>query len=458
MIDVLLDAGHGGIDSGAVGKSGLKEKDVNLKLAFKIGKLLQDRGVKLAYTRTTDILLGKTINEDLIERVRISNQNIKPKYFISIHNNSFTPSANGSETFVIGLGGNAEKLARNVQANLIAETGLYNRGVKTANFYVLKYTDCPAILVEVAFLSNIHEELLLRNDDFLNKAATGIAKGICIQLGVKWDIDTPKPLTQNSISWKWALDKGLVKQENKTKEIENAVEVLYNLNKVPVVPTPTPILRPNKYEIIGTTHVVRLDPMKPKIQEMVLKTGNALAKTESNFVNGALFLRNPDKTIKGSIGWLVSEGKVLAERHEDVDFGWKGNPKGSFIVYKDGSVFSGWKWDSEMRKEVNNIWFCVQGFNLYPPNMTVKQGLVAEGYAYGSVGFAANRLSMGYNGKDIVIAARPDSDAERSQLTMDNLGCKNNSICLDSNSTMNMVVNGQKIITTDVLLCSIITF
>lgn len=449
MVDILLDPGHGSQDPGAIGQNGTKEKDINLKISLKVGKLLNERDVSIAYTRTTDILLGTNVNLDLKERVRLANEVYKPKYFVSIHNNAHSsPSAKGTETYIVGTGGNAEKLAQKVHPSLIKSTGLYDRGIKTANFYVLKYTDMPAILIECAFLSNPDEEKLLNDDNFLNKIAEGIAKGICEFLGKKWEMEMPV-----SDAWKWALNLGIVKQENKTKEVENAVNILYELNN-PKVTIPK---HESKYDYIGTTHVIEIDPMALKCKDMVLKSGNQLANEYQNFVNANFFLWENGKP-KKTVGWLVSEGKILAKRYEDLDYGWKGNPKGTLIVYKDGKVEIGWKWDSELRAVENDIWFCVQGFNLFPPNMTVKKGIAKEGFDYSTTGYTTTRLSIGYNPitKKIVIAVRPDSDAERAQLTMKNLSCEGNAICLDSGLSVNMVYNGKKLTTTDRQLASII--
>ena len=452
MVDILIDAGHGGIiDSGAVGVTGLKEKDVNLTLALKLGKLLESKNVKVAYTRETDVSLGKTVNEDLQERVRISNNVVKPKYFVSIHNNWVSsPNVSGTETFIIGTGGNAEKLAADVHGELINEIKLVDRKVKIGNFYVLRNTICPAILVEVAFLSNSGDEKLLRNNDFLDKAVTGIAKGICKRLGVAWDV-----VSKHSSAWEWALEKGIVSSENKTKDVEDAVELLFGLSKGSI-PKPVESIQKATYEYIGTTHVIRVNPMQLKAQNMVLKSGRELSKTIDSFINGNFFLWNTNGTVKSTIGWIISEGKILCRRDEQLT--WKGNPKGTLIVYRDGKVFSGWKYDSELDKEAKDIWFCVQGFNLFPKNMSVKTGIAKEGYDYTTVGYSTTRPSIGYDGRNIVIAVRANSNAERSQLTMSNLGCSNNAICLDGGISTNLRFDKRNLIITDRPLSSIITF
>jgi hypothetical protein len=333
----------------------------------------------------------------------------------------------------------AEKLAESVQKSLVNAIKSVDRGVKVGNFYVLRETKMPAILVEGLFLSNPHEAAQLADDLFLDKMADGIAKGICDFLGIKWEIAYSK-------SWEWGLSKGVVLERHKTLEVEKAVELLYNLDRTP--------LRPSVYEKVGITHVVRVDPMALKARDMVLKSGRVLSATLKNFINGNFINYKSDGTIDKTIGWLISEGIVFSDRYEHLK--WVGNPKGTIIVFKNGKVEIGWKWDSEMARTKDDIWFCCQGFNLYPPDMTVSQGIAREGFQYASVGYTTDRLAMGYDGKNIVITARPESNAERAVLTMDNLGCKGNAICLDSGGSTNLVHDGKKHIVTDRTLASII--
>lgn len=185
MIDLTIDPGHGGSDPGAIGPTGLQEKEVNLKIAFKVGELLQKQGLNINYTRTADTGMG------LSARAKFAN-NSKAKYFLSIHNNAAENSAaSGIETFALAPGGNGEKLAKAIRNNLVSVLGLVNRGVKFANFAVLRETDMPAALVEVCFISNPKEEALLRDDQFLDKAATAIAKGVLDFLGQQWKEDVP---------------------------------------------------------------------------------------------------------------------------------------------------------------------------------------------------------------------------------------------------------------------------
>lgn len=174
---IVIDPGHGGKDPGAVGPSGIKEANVNLQVALKVAEKLRKAGVEVKLTRTGDVFV------DLQPRCDIANS-FNADYFVSIHCNSAgTPEARGTETYCYKLGSKGEVLAKAIQAELIAVTGRADRGVKTANYYVLKRTNMPAVLIELAFLSNPEEERLLASVDYQEKCASAIAKGIDYIIG-----------------------------------------------------------------------------------------------------------------------------------------------------------------------------------------------------------------------------------------------------------------------------------
>jgi N-acetylmuramoyl-L-alanine amidase len=187
MISVCLDAGHGQHDPGAIGQNGTKEKDITLSITLKLGKLLGKQGLNVIYTRINDNPnFPQDQRQNLAKRVGIANTS-EVDYFISIHcNSSNDKQAHGVETYCYKLGGNGEKLAKSIQESIINNTSLYNRGVKTANFYVIKYTQMPAVLIEMAFISNLEEEKLLKDEIFQDKIAIAIAKGICNYLNVPY--------------------------------------------------------------------------------------------------------------------------------------------------------------------------------------------------------------------------------------------------------------------------------
>lgn len=169
---IVIDPGHGGSDPGAIGPSGLQEKEITLKVSLKVRDMLMAQGYTVIMTRTTDTYLS------LQERCDVAN-NAEADLFISIHCNSFSdPSANGTETFSYTTTGIGAQAAKSIQSKLVAALGLRNRGHKTADFYVLRNTNMPAALTELAFISNPKEEALLKTEDFQTKSAKAIVDGI----------------------------------------------------------------------------------------------------------------------------------------------------------------------------------------------------------------------------------------------------------------------------------------
>lgn len=178
-IIITIDPGHGGYDSGAVGPNGTYEKNVTLSVSLKVGKILQQNGIGVVYTRTSDnVPWPADVVQDLQTRCDISD-NAGANYFVAIHTNSADASgARGTETYYYDGSSAGQKLAQAIQTELINSTGFVDRGIKTANFYVLKNTAAPSVLVELGFISNPTEEALLASDSFQNKLAQSIANGI----------------------------------------------------------------------------------------------------------------------------------------------------------------------------------------------------------------------------------------------------------------------------------------
>jgi len=254
-------------------------------------------------------------------------------------------------------------------------------------------------------------------------------------------------------AWQWAVSTGLFKDEDKYKavQIEDIAKAMYKLHGG----KPDNI----KYtkQIVDGVLVVELDPMILRCKDMILKTGKELAKEYKNFTNGNFFLWEDNK-IKKTIGWMVSEGKILCSRYEHKEFGWDGNPKGTFLIRKNGSIEVGWKWDRDLENIQDNIWFCVQGFNLFPLSYNLRDGMATEGWSYDSVGYKTNRVSIGYNSTKCaaIICVQKNSNAEEAQKAMVKYGCKNNAICLDSGLSCNAAVDGEPFILTDRQLANII--
>ncbi len=178
-----------------------------LPIALKIGELLNYNGIKVMYTRTSDnVPWTSDINKDLKYRTDMAN-NAMVDYFISIHANSYKyPTSNGTETYVVGFGGEAEKLANTVHSELVSAIKLRDRGVKNKDLHVLRETNMPAILIELSFISNIVEEKLLQSDEFKEKCAVAIAKGVCKFLGIEFKAPKKSKYFKDIPEDHWSID------------------------------------------------------------------------------------------------------------------------------------------------------------------------------------------------------------------------------------------------------------
>ncbi len=230
MVDLVIDPGHGGSDYGARGEGSLVEKSLTLYIANKIKEYLDKKQISVILTRNDDRYVT------LEERAKIANKN-KARCFISIHiNSSGVDSAEGTEVYTFTKGDEGERLATNVLDKIVSGVSLKNRGVKFANFTVLKETDMPAILVETCFISNSKEEALLEEDYFRDKIALSIANGFLrhigreeISMGVDEDIvinsKTPiisPPTATKYQAFQWAQKKGA------TEEFIALAEIYWN--------------------------------------------------------------------------------------------------------------------------------------------------------------------------------------------------------------------------------------
>lgn len=175
---VVLDAGHGAKDSGAVGVTGKYEKNFNLAIVLKTAELLKkEDNIDVVLTRSDDTFL------ELKERAAIAN-NLNADIFISVHaNSSASSSASGTETYYQREASKA--LANVMHKYLVKATGLSDRGVRYGNFHVIRETKMPAVLLEVGYLSNKKDESLLFTEELQNKVAASIVSGIKEYLGIK---------------------------------------------------------------------------------------------------------------------------------------------------------------------------------------------------------------------------------------------------------------------------------
>jgi len=182
---ICIDAGHGGKDPGAVGPRSSREKDIALDIAKRCAAYVIKLGHSAVLTRSTDIFL------ELTERANIANK-ANVDIFVSIHCNSAdNAQANGIETFCYTNSSKGKEYASKVQNALIKATNLTNRGVKENTFTVLKRTASPGILVEVGFISNPQEELLLMSEEYRDKVAKAISEAITGQT-IQVEIEKPK--------------------------------------------------------------------------------------------------------------------------------------------------------------------------------------------------------------------------------------------------------------------------
>ena len=186
---VIIDAGHGGEDGGAVGVDGTLEKDVNLAIALELEEMLRSEGIKTRLTRDSDILLydrnsdyhGHKKSQDMAARLSIA-QEYKDAVFISIHLNSFSQSKyRGLQVYYSPNSPLSQKLAQIVQQTVCASLQpTNNRKIKASdsNIYLLDKIQHPAILIECGFLSNPEECSLLSDPDYRTKLCLCIFSSI----------------------------------------------------------------------------------------------------------------------------------------------------------------------------------------------------------------------------------------------------------------------------------------
>lgn len=172
---IVVDPGHGGSDPGAINhRYGYYEKNIVLSVGLKLKQKLEQEGAKVIMTRSSDVYVS------LSERSALANAK-GAHAFVSIHANAATSaSAHGTETYWNRTYASAasKRLADNIQKQLIARLDTYNRGVKEANFHVIRATKMPSVLVELGFITNDQEARRLVSDSFQNQAAEAIYQGL----------------------------------------------------------------------------------------------------------------------------------------------------------------------------------------------------------------------------------------------------------------------------------------
>lgn len=183
---LAIDPGHGGSDPGTIGPTGLQEKAVTLDISKLVAAMLQEAGARAMLTRTEDV------SAFLPDRVRIAEE-ARADALVSVHANagrSDLPA--GTETLYCANVPMSRRLAEHVQANLVREIALIDRGTRERpDLYVIREAKMPSCLVEVVFMSNLAEELLMMDETFRRKAARGIADGIIGYF--QWRLDAESP-------------------------------------------------------------------------------------------------------------------------------------------------------------------------------------------------------------------------------------------------------------------------
>ncbi len=181
---IVIDAGHGGADPGKVGTLGTKEKEVNLAISYKLCEVLSRNGYVVVMTRSDDNGLyadetsGKKL-ADMKARVAIMNE-AGATCVISIHQNSYpSEEVRGAQSFYYSSSAEGKRLAESIQTELLCMDPANHRKAKANDdYYILRNTTPPVVLVECGFLSSTSEEQLLLQEDYQWKVAEAIAAGV----------------------------------------------------------------------------------------------------------------------------------------------------------------------------------------------------------------------------------------------------------------------------------------
>ena len=175
---VILDAGHGGIDVGKTGVNGEKEKDINLEMSKKIKRFLSDSNVTVKMTREGDERLADSQREDLKARTDIMNGGAL--LAVSIHLNSYRdPAVSGAQVFYYTGSEEGRTAAGMIQAELNALAPDNEKEIRANDsYYILKNTRIPTVIVECGFLSSYTEAEKLVDDEYQNRIAEAVSEGI----------------------------------------------------------------------------------------------------------------------------------------------------------------------------------------------------------------------------------------------------------------------------------------
>lgn len=216
MARLCFDYGHGGEDGGAC-YNGRKESNDVLSIGRAVAAEVRRHGVTVDETRTSDVTVS------LGERSGFENRNTYD-YFISFHRNAYEPKkAKGVETYTyLNPGSKSKGLAESIQASLVA-LGFVNRGVKEANYHVLRETKAPAVLVEMGFIDNTGDNNLF--DAKRNEIIKALAKAILAQIGIDYvEPSAPKQSVSGQILYRVMAGSYSVREnaENQVQKLKAA--------------------------------------------------------------------------------------------------------------------------------------------------------------------------------------------------------------------------------------------
>lgn len=184
-VTIVLDVGHGGMDPGKVGVTGVLEKEINLSIAKKLQKRLEGDGITVVMTRKTDdapCSMGAKYKkrEDMEARVRLITETA-PDFVVSIHQNSYpSEECRGAQVFYYKDSEESKRLAEVLQRTFPEVLQDENKRQAKANtdYYLLRKTSCPIVIAECGFLSNPTEEALLATQEYQEKVAEAVHTGI----------------------------------------------------------------------------------------------------------------------------------------------------------------------------------------------------------------------------------------------------------------------------------------
>lgn len=181
---VVVDPGHGGIDPGAVGPAGTREKDITLAISLRLKQLLDQAGAVVVMTRESDTdlgtpgkSLGERKREDLDRRIGLCHER-GGEIYLGIQANAFGTRWTGAQTFYDPRSEESRQLAEAIQEELRRILANTNRRAKALDAYILRHLIIPAVIVEVGFLSNPAEEQLLNDPYYQQKLALAIYSGV----------------------------------------------------------------------------------------------------------------------------------------------------------------------------------------------------------------------------------------------------------------------------------------